>query len=523
MLNIGLKSDNTVGASGEETAAEFNDHNTEIQNAVLASGQTLNGAISDQFAKALFINGVAAISFQENSPGANAANLTPITGASGLRMPDAYSEMAGAELSFIHTIPNTSNSPTGFTVNVGQTNLTYLGNQYLTMLDGSAIAPGAIFGYTVIRYNLSSSRWELVSSQGLTALNQVNPKNWIKNATGQICRRGSSFTDSQVLTDLFYWDLWQFDFTTKGGAAVLCSQQTLNPSVSDELPLLNEGCGNYMRLSPSGAGSGFIATDYFRIQQSIQNGAVKLCGGRQVTISFKARASVAGKKIGVNARQYYGVGGSADDILVGQSITLSGVFTKYTITLDTVSLLGKTIAPTNKTDDALIIQFFEMWGATEGNNNFGVGIAETFGAAGSIDITEIVVTPTFLPLNYYPKPYDEDLAETPDQWHYIGEPNEPAFINSGNPGGYILAAFKMNKDGDVLLAGTIDCPNSNPVFALPENYRPLGLTPFPSKRIGGGDVGCGYVDASGNVNFDNGGGAEPQIWLMNGIVPLNKN
>src|SRR5271157_6145431 len=117
MENIGIKTDSTPGSSGQEISAEFNDHNVEIQGVIGYSGQTLNQAIVNQLAKALWINGAGAISVQENSPAANSAALTPWTGSGGLQVPDAYSEMHGAIISFQHTIANTASSLTSFTVN----------------------------------------------------------------------------------------------------------------------------------------------------------------------------------------------------------------------------------------------------------------------------------------------------------------------------------------------------------------------------------------------------------------------
>ena len=185
MINVGTKVNwvsGTPTSNMYEAVNEYNDKNTELQGAVTASGQVLNSLVSNQLSKALFINGIAARSFVENSPAANVANLTPYTGASGLVVPDAYAQMHGALVAFNHSVSSTTNSTTGFTVNFGQTTLLYLGNQYLTNPDGSAIAVGAVYGYTVIRYNLSNTRWELVQSQGLGILSLAGAYTMIDGA-----------------------------------------------------------------------------------------------------------------------------------------------------------------------------------------------------------------------------------------------------------------------------------------------------------------------------------------------------
>ena len=150
-------------------ASQFNDHEVELEGLITSSGQTLNQAITNQQSKAAFIYSIGAPTFGENSPAANLANLTPWTGASGLQIPDAYSQMNGALVSFYHSIPSTTTSTTGFTVNIGQTTGTYLGGKYLVMIGGGAIAAGAVYGYTEIRYNVSSGYWELIQSGGMTA------------------------------------------------------------------------------------------------------------------------------------------------------------------------------------------------------------------------------------------------------------------------------------------------------------------------------------------------------------------
>ena len=148
------------------TAAQFNDHEVELEGMVTSSGQTLNQSITNQQSKAAFIYGTASETMQENSPSANICNLTPVTGASGLQVPDAYAAMNGVVVSFYHSVISTANSLTGISVNIGQTTGTYLGSKYLVNIGNTAILPGTLFGYTMIRYNGGAGYWELLYSQG---------------------------------------------------------------------------------------------------------------------------------------------------------------------------------------------------------------------------------------------------------------------------------------------------------------------------------------------------------------------
>ncbi|MCK5603935.1 hypothetical protein KAR91_18755 [Candidatus Pacearchaeota archaeon] len=142
-------------------SAEYNDRRSELQNSVTNTGLALNDLDTVQLSKAMFANGIAAQSMQDNSVSANSVELTPITGASGLRIPVAiapetpdYSALNGAIFSF-----NAANTNTGnMTVNVGQTTGTLVGSKSLFLEDGSTQVPaGRIVSgrYFKIRYDSS--------------------------------------------------------------------------------------------------------------------------------------------------------------------------------------------------------------------------------------------------------------------------------------------------------------------------------------------------------------------------------
>ncbi len=159
MKDIANKSDNTAGATGELPAAEYNDHKEEIQEAVESSTQILNVAIVDQFAKALFINGAGASSVQDSSSG-DSIILSPVTGASGLKVPDLYANFDSGVLMFNKTTPNTS---TSVTVNFGQTG-TELGAKTLVRPDGTVPQIGDVNGLMLIKWDNGNDRWEIISN-----------------------------------------------------------------------------------------------------------------------------------------------------------------------------------------------------------------------------------------------------------------------------------------------------------------------------------------------------------------------
>lgn len=168
MQNFGTKADDTAGPSGQLSAAEFNNLATELENAVLNSGQPLDSASVIQLAKSLFLHGVKSQTFQD-SGAANAYILTPVSGASGVTLPADYSAMDGAVIMFRAANANTGAS----TINIGQTNGALLGAKAVVDEAGAAITAAAITSskYAQLRYDASigAGSWVLLPSSRAVA------------------------------------------------------------------------------------------------------------------------------------------------------------------------------------------------------------------------------------------------------------------------------------------------------------------------------------------------------------------
>lgn len=159
MRDIGDKVDNTAGATGELSAAEYNDHKNEFQEAAERSGQTLSQSLTpDQHGRAMFINGVAALSMQDSGT-ANAIQITPVTGISGLIFAETLAQLDGAVFEFDKPLVNTSGV---ITVNVGQDTGSLLPAKNLKNATGGNLGIGEVFGRVKIRYDSSADEWWLV-------------------------------------------------------------------------------------------------------------------------------------------------------------------------------------------------------------------------------------------------------------------------------------------------------------------------------------------------------------------------
>lgn len=162
MQDFGTKADNSPPPGGQLSAAEFNNLATELENAVLRSGQTLSGASVTQFAQSLFLHGVKSESFQD-SGAANAYVATPISGTNGVLLPATYTNLPGAVIAFKASNANSGAS----TLNIGQTTGTLLGTKAIRTQADAVLPAGSILAgqYIQLVYNPAfdsgNGAWEL--------------------------------------------------------------------------------------------------------------------------------------------------------------------------------------------------------------------------------------------------------------------------------------------------------------------------------------------------------------------------
>ncbi|MBM9913973.1 MULTISPECIES: hypothetical protein [Stenotrophomonas] len=78
--------------------------------------------------------------------------------------------------------------------------------------------------------------------------------------------------------------------------------------------------------------------------------------GGKATVSFWMRSGVAGKKVGLLIQQHFGSGGSSMvQVVAPEVIVLTTTFTKYSVTFDVPSIVGKTVGSGG---NALLLTFF---------------------------------------------------------------------------------------------------------------------------------------------------------------------
>ena len=182
-----------------------------------------------------------------------------------------------------------------------------------------------------------------------SALLQRPGRNRIINGNFAVNQR--AFT-SLTTSGTYGLDRWQLSQISSTGSTTYSVQ---TPALGD----LPESPGNRARIATTGqTGVG----DYAQLKQCIES--VRTLSGKTVTVSFWALAAAGTPKVSVELTQFFGTGGSPSssvNIYAGQ-VTLSTVWTRYSVTIAVPSLAAKTLGTA---DDYLALS---LW--TSAGSNF---------------------------------------------------------------------------------------------------------------------------------------------------------
>lgn len=295
----------------------------------------------------------------------------------------------------------------------------------------------------------------------------------IYNGNFDIWQRGTSNTYATG-THQYLADGWRLYGSPDGGTAptITQSRQTVTPG---ELI----GSRYFYRITTDGAGSSFGSNSLYIPTTYIENGVRLLCGsGKKVTLSFKARSSIANKRIGVILIQHYGSGGSpsSSNTIVGTNWTLTSSWTEYSYTFDTVDITGKTFG-TNE-NDTLTVIFYVVWGSGR-QSLVGASTTENFVGAGNIDLAQVQLCAGDVALPFEPKSYHEELRQC--QRYYYQPPNSSSYtryawgkIDASGAIAYVTLEFPVVMRADP----TLSYSNLGhfKIYTMGSLYTPTGLT-----------------------------------------------
>jgi hypothetical protein len=189
-------------------------------------------------------------------------------------------------------------------------------------------------------------------------------RNLLHNPLFNVAQRGTGFS-SVVGSWVYTVDRWKCIGTAAGDTLSLGRVVAVD---SDRTAIADEAVSFLITNNFTG-GSG--AANSIAIQQPIEG--VRRLANKTVTVSFWAIASAA-LKVGVSFDQFFGTGGSpsAAANANGQSVTLSGAWTHYSVTMTVASAAGKTFGTNG--DDYTGLNLWLSSGATNNPRAGNIGV-----------------------------------------------------------------------------------------------------------------------------------------------------
>lgn len=200
------------------------------------------------------------------------------------------------------------------------------------------------------------------------------------------------------------FDMWKNLFAVDSGTppTIIHSQNTLTPGDLDKSRFA-------YKINVSGPGSGYGANSYWQLVQYIEHGVRSLCGsGKKVTVKFKAKSTITGKRIGLYLVQNFGTGGSPSTALdlTGATATLTSSWQDFEYTFTTSSLSSKVFGTNN--DDRLALIFQLQWGSSYAAF-VGAGTAESWVGSGDVYIAQVQLVAGDMSMPFSPKSFQEEL------------------------------------------------------------------------------------------------------------------
>ncbi|PAM73150.1 hypothetical protein CEK00_04700 [Stenotrophomonas maltophilia] len=213
--------------------------------------------------------------------------------------------------------------------------------------------------------------------------------------------------------------------------------------------------------------------------------------GGKATVSFWMRSGVAGKKVGLLIQQHFGTGGSAMvEVQASSAITLTTNFTKYTVTFDVPSIVGKTVGANN----ALLLTFFY---ADDRSSMFG---GQLIGQTGLFEVAQVQMERggKATDFEWRPKAEEQLLCERYCQLLDYGKGNgfTLCMVNGVNS---VLAFLPLNSQMRVVPTATRrgDLPTyTGPGAGTGANLTALNIIPIGLSRL----ALVGTIGVSGTVN-----------------------
>jgi hypothetical protein len=124
---------------------------------------------------------------------------------------------------------------------------------------------------------------------------------------------------------------------------------------------------NFLRVVTSGQTSSAVRSSFVYAIEDVASFA-----GQTVTFSFYAKAGSSSPKIAVECFRSFGTGGSSEEFLTPQQVTISTTLTRYSVSFAIPNLAGKTLGPSNTS--GLYFSLFFSAGSSLNSRTGSLGI-----------------------------------------------------------------------------------------------------------------------------------------------------
>jgi hypothetical protein len=243
----------------------------------------------------------------------------------------------------------------------------------VTTIDGDTNAQ-IVSQHTSVTFIYDGTNWTVKSTARDIAVDiavpyQLTARNAIRNGDMGIAQRGNGpFTLAAYTID--GW------FTGGNGGTVTTNRVAAGVSGSG---MEQGGAAWCLEVATAGQAA---AGDLSQIAHRIES--VRTYAGKQVTLSFIAKALTGTPSIGVEMIQYFGTGGSPSATVntAIQAVPISTTATRYSVTFTMPSISGKTIGTTG--NDYVMVNLYLSCGSTFAARASNIGIQNN-----TISVTDV--------------------------------------------------------------------------------------------------------------------------------------
>jgi hypothetical protein len=238
---------------------------------------------------------------------------------------------------------------------------TFLMDQSVMTFAGTAARGSAITTPVegMVTYLEDTDGLELWNGTAWTGVGGGGATNAIINGAFEINQRGLTSSTAGG----YGFDRWN---TARTGGTTTVSSEAFTLGAA---PLAGLESKNFLRTVTSGQSA---SGDFCILEQPIEG--VRSFAGQTVTVSFYAKAASGTPKIGVEAYQFFGDGGSPSSIVstAATAPVISTSWARYSVTIAVPSISGKTIGTTG--NDSLRLTIWFSGGSDFNTRSGSVGI-----------------------------------------------------------------------------------------------------------------------------------------------------